>query len=716
MTRQKTEGQKEPETEENIDQGDSTDAAYDDSTNYEEDFEDYDDDFEDDSDNENKDKEPLDENNEPVKKVDRKPVYKNAEIEEIQKAMALENEKISSYPSVHGQATIFEQESKKERRDSLSKISPRGTFIDFGSAKKRQINRLIANRQKKRSTEILRLIDLDFSTTFSLFDLAPVKEYEMYIRNFGKTNTKQAYIQCNDDCVEREVQTDEIDIEEKWTQHPGESTVVCGGQESDSSVDVAPVTKVDTQRLASFLHSASQVIAVLLEEERADRQLHCKLQSQEPCMSISEGCFHLNTNLPFLHDRDVYQLHFSQVQRHILLTVHGLCNSSGDMCLTSKYIICVWNIWEASTPQKVLVCESEVTCCCFGPGKASLVFAGTVDGSVVVWDLREEYSMHLTMRISDTNWTFRSATFSTDGIFTNKSHTSPVKAIEPVSSAVSKDHGLPMLSSHEEIAGFSFQIASLDESGHLHLWVVVELRKVDLAGSSSDLGLIPGGKVKLVHSSIIHLNGDYFSKDISSFGAPQTVNIKFMPQDSNHFVIGTDIGVIIHGTRHGLIQPPKLYKPLLSKMRPARITAIDFSPFDVPAFLAGCSDGCIRLHDINAEVPTMQWNDSTDGQSITALQWSLTRPTVFFVLDAACCIYIWDLLQNDLKPVAKESSLSDKIQSMAVVGEPEKNNDLMGLALAKRSGKVEIQYINKKWAKPQPKEIEKLHMILYEIL
>lgn len=49
-----------------------------------------------------------------------------------------------------------------------------------------------ANR--KRSTELLRLIDLDFSMTFPLLDLPPVNEYDMYIRNFGSANTKQVSI------------------------------------------------------------------------------------------------------------------------------------------------------------------------------------------------------------------------------------------------------------------------------------------------------------------------------------------------------------------------------------------------------------------------------------------------------------------------------------------------------------------------------------------
>lgn len=56
----------------------------------------------------------------------------------------------------------------------------------------------------------------------------------------------------------------------------------------------------------------------------------------------------------------------------------------------------------------------------------------------------------------------------------------------------------------------------------------------------------------------------------------------------------------------------------------------------------------------------MQWNDSTNGQPVIALQWALTRPAVFFVLDASSNIYIWDLLESDLFPVAKQTIPSEK--------------------------------------------------------
>ncbi|XP_040290133.1 cytoplasmic dynein 2 intermediate chain 1 [Bufo bufo] len=701
----KQESNDEKEIEENIN---NTDAANEDSTNYEEDFEDYDDDFED----EREEDRTTDRTPEP------KAVSRNAEVEEIQKAMFLENESIATAPAAHRHKAYDDQDGRPSPEGPNStprKSVQRGVFIDFGSAKQRQVTGQISDKQKKRSLEILRLIDLDFSSTFSLLDLPPVKEYEMYIRNFGKTNTKQAYVQCNEDAVERDIQTEEIDLEEKWTQHPGEGAVVCGGHKNDSVQGTEAVSKVDSQRLTAFLRSACQVITVLLEENHAEEQSNYKVQAKDPCLSISESCFHLNTSLPFLQGRSVYRLQFSEAQRHMLLTVHGLGDSAESTSLCEKYIICVWNIWQPSTPQKILVCESEVRCCCFSPVKASLVFAGTVDGSVLVWDLREDFSMHQTMGIEDTNWTFRSATFSTDAIFTEVSHTHPVKAVEPVPSLETKDHGISSLSSSEEMSGLSFQVASLDESGHLILWVVVELRKADLAGSQSDLGLIPGGKVKLVHSSSIHLSDKFFHKGVLMLGSPQTLSIKFLPRDFNHFVIGTDIGLVTHGTRYGLIEPPMQYTPLHDKLRPSQVTAIDFSPFGAAAFLAGCSDGSIRLHTMSTEFPAMQWNDSTNGQSVTALQWSFTRPTVFFVLDAASSIYIWDLSQNDLHPIAKESITPDNALCMSVFGEPEKNNSIMGLALGKSSGKVEIQYIKKKIAKIQPQELDKLHLILHEI-
>jgi len=55
-------------------------------------------------------------------------------------------------------------------------------------------------------------------------------------------------------------------------------------------------------------------------------------------------------------DRKISCLYVSQVQRHTLLSVHGLPEKAGVGLLNRKSIICVWNIWQPSSPQKVLIC------------------------------------------------------------------------------------------------------------------------------------------------------------------------------------------------------------------------------------------------------------------------------------------------------------------------------------------------------------------------
>lgn len=40
----------------------------------------------------------------------------------------------------------------------------------------------------------------------------------------------QAYVQCNEDNVEKEVQTEEIETRTKWTQNPASDAAGFGGQ------------------------------------------------------------------------------------------------------------------------------------------------------------------------------------------------------------------------------------------------------------------------------------------------------------------------------------------------------------------------------------------------------------------------------------------------------------------------------------------------------
>uniref|UniRef100_A0A667GYT6 Cytoplasmic dynein 2 intermediate chain 1 n=1 Tax=Lynx canadensis TaxID=61383 RepID=A0A667GYT6_LYNCA len=665
----------------------------------EDDFEDYEDDFEvcdgdDDVSNEL----------EPKEKIEELPLARKKEIQEIQEAINAENERIGELSCKLSQKrglTEGEREAETDANSSPSRAPVCGIFMDFATASRRQKSRTQALKQKARSTKLLRLIDLDFSLTFSLLDLPPVNEYDMYIRNFGRKNTKQAYVQYNEDNVDRDTQTEEVETKGVWSQHPAEGTAVSGGSGSGDPCDTG-APKVNTPRLSRFLRAACQVIAVLLEEDRMAAEPSWSPAAQDSALRISDSASQLNTSLPFLQNRKVSCLCASQVQRQTVVSVHGPPGAASDPALDGRHVLCVWDIWQPSGPQKVLLCESEVTCCCFSPFKAFLLFAGTVHGSVLVWDLREDSRIHHYVKLGDCFWTFRTATFSTDGLLTSVNHRGPVQAVEPISTSVYKKQSfvLSPFSTQEEMSGLSFHVASLEESGVLNVWVRLNALSGIIPATSAHLFIFP------FLSSLSHRRYEFW-------GAAQTLSVKFLPSDPGHFIVGTDTGLISHGTRQDLRVSPKLYKPQQCGMRPVRVHVMDFSPFGEPIFLAGCSDGSIRLHQLTSERPLLQWDGGTDGRAITGLRWSLTRPAVFLAQDDTSCIYIWDLLESDLGPVAKQLISPDKLVAMTIVGEAEKaSGGFLALVLARASGSVDVQFLKRVWAAPAGDELGRLRLLL----
>ncbi|KAL3040352.1 hypothetical protein OYC64_011393 [Pagothenia borchgrevinki] len=688
-----------------------TEAAKDeDLADYEDDFEDYEEDFEELDESPDEEEEEEKEGSEVLEEKEELTAERRKEIEAIQRAMAEENQRVQSR-----EISSTEEERPRWSRGSEktpSVDSQRGKFIDFVAAKQREVSKKVASKQKKRSTELLRLIDLDFSTTASLLDLPPVNEYDMYIRTFGTANTKQAYVQCNEDNVDRDIQTEETEVCEKWTQHPPEHNGACGDPNLSREAQDKSEMSFDSRRLTAFLRSASQVMVVLLEEHRADRKSLEKMKSPTDSTSFSDGSLLLNTKLPFLYGRSVSLLHFSPAQKHTVMSVHRPTETPSAVRLDSCSIICIWNIWEPSSPQRVLIYESEVQCCCFSPGKAVLVFAGTSVGSVLLWDLRENTEDHYSLKIGEEEWTFRQPTFSTDAVMSGSGHFSSVTSVEVVPSSSSSD--VPLLASEEESSGLSFQLASLDEVGVLNFWVVLELPKANEAGSPTDLGLRPGGKVKLLHSSVLLTAERESPRDAAKTGPLQTLNLKFLPTDSNHFFIGTNMGLVNHETSHGLKVPPRFYRFQEAGVQPVDVTSIHFSPFRKHLFLVGCGDGSIRLHAVSQQHPVSEWRNSTSGEPVISLQWNQTRPSVFCVLDGASNLHIWDLLRNDTQPVVTEKLHSDRVTAMSVFGDSGQQHTYSGVALAHESGKIEMQYFTRSLTVSSSEEEEKLESLVTE--
>ncbi|XP_050392644.1 cytoplasmic dynein 2 intermediate chain 1 [Patella vulgata] len=663
----------------------------DDDYNYEnDDFENYEEDFE--VDDESDDSEP-------------ERSLKDKEMNDILRALNEENKSLVS-GSAGSRSEDIEQRGNMSDV-GLSKLQekrPR-TFINFVSAKQRAVDQKVSSKTRKRYKDLVSLIEFD-KTEFVMFDLPPVKEYDLYIRSFGRSDSKQAYIQTNEDDIDREVQTEEIEYRDKWTQHPAEDFLGCGGDDIEQKTNAKSeyISKHQTEKIAQFVSKAAQVIGILLDEESGLSSNDGTKSRIDSNLSISSDYMQLGTPI-FLQGRYVEFASFSSSQPNILLTLYSCSQKNATNNYDTKGILCIWNVLEPSNPQKILVCESQPACCCLSPRKPLLACAGMVDGSIMMWDLREDSSMHQMITIEQQDYIFRYPTYNTAGISESENHCSRVSSLLPV-------YPDPTSLKYEEentsiSLGLSFQLASCADNGSINLWVVAEIAAPDSAGSELDLGLQPGGRIKLVKSSS-------FKVQISSqmdVHHTSTYDFKFSPNDLNQYYVGTDIGFILHGVRLGTCPFPRSHSTTID--RPVSIKSIDLSPFGHPYILAGSCDGCIYLYHTGLEYPLLTWCDLVKGKlnSISFVRWSRSRPGVFFVLDDQSILYTFDLLEGDFHPVKTEQISSGCVVHMTLSndckivspGSVERSPQLL---LALDNGKTELHNISKDLVQQQTLEHE----------
>ncbi|KAM3956859.1 LOW QUALITY PROTEIN: uncharacterized protein ACR2FA_009169 [Aphomia sociella] len=97
-------------------------------------------------------------------------------------------------------------------------VLDRPIFIDFTKGQQNKRKRRIFERLKQRAEDILSMVTLH-EMSYSLFEMQPIP-YDVYMATFGRSNYMQTAVQTYDDGVSEEVQTDEIESDDKWTQNP----------------------------------------------------------------------------------------------------------------------------------------------------------------------------------------------------------------------------------------------------------------------------------------------------------------------------------------------------------------------------------------------------------------------------------------------------------------------------------------------------------------
>lgn len=128
---------------------------------------------------------------------------------------------------------------------------------------------------------------------------------------------------------------------------------------------------------------------------------------------------------------------------------------------------------------RILTTESEPTCCTFG--SHNLIYAGTEDGGVIVWNLNDGPQLTETLTILKTSYFILNPSYSTLGLYTLNSHQSSIKSI----------------------ATLTNKICSIDQFGHVEFWSVIE---TDKSNYTHDYGSSIGASIKLVRGSTFHID------------------------------------------------------------------------------------------------------------------------------------------------------------------------------------------------------------------
>ncbi|XP_023318913.1 WD repeat-containing protein 60 [Trichogramma pretiosum] len=560
------------------------------------------------------------------------------------------------------------------RSGDFAKSSPRVSQINLVNAEKSRPKKIIEEPTKKTLTRgqiLMSMIKLD-TVEFSLYEAHPIS-YDEYIRTYGKLNSQQTYTQTNEDNLDVEIQTTGIELENKWTQFPVRCRgslkthddvrqfkldhLGCGGDAPDqSSFFAAP--SYDVLRLTEFLDRAGKLVLALLEESEMGGDV---MGSDTRDFPFSEGCVKLATgSISFLAGRQVRRLCYAESNHKILASVHASSHEKFQLTDKQDYIKdccvgCVWNINEPSRPTKMFYSPSPVTACCFHCTNNNIVFAGNQDGSICLWDLREDETWH--QRISDkTNeidWIVRSSTYTTAGNV-ELSHSSTVVAIGTLLNAANLDSGQEESSSNDGF--FNIQLCSLDEDGRLIVWSVIrnltqqQQQQQRNAGSSSsndkDLGLAQWGRVKLVKSQ------EVATRRLEVGGVAKCfVDMAVDQADSDNLYLAVnDTNVLYVNCAGGGRNSTPFYR--INEMDSCgSTTCLEVFPFKRSYFLAGCKDGSIRLHSLHAETPLMKLKDEDSLAGIRSIQWSRSRPSIFYVLDDQSRIAVWDMLKSATKPI-----------------------------------------------------------------
>ncbi|CCW69584.1 unnamed protein product [Phytomonas sp. Hart1] len=520
----------------------------------------------------------------------------------------------------------------------------------------------------ERATVLRRLVDLD-DTGVVLFDAAPQSEYDLYIRSFSESGKRQVWVQApaEEDFIDCEVQVDRayrkrkaIQVPEDlffYSKHPieGNDADVDKGEVEDTKDALTEVLtpSVDPNLLVNYIHRVLPVMNAVLDsqsfvqKEGAEEMLGVDKNNSgaSSLASLSYAC--TTYSFPLTSKRSLLKIRFSYPPSHLVAVLYSkvqevVCLSELDRYLS---VIVVWSIFDNTEPERILVSDSSLSCFCFSPSRPELLYGGSDNGSICVWDLREPDHHHLYEGCYQ-RLVFRLPSYSSS--WNTDQHCSPVRQL----CVVGYNNAVGAKREGGE------QVASLDTSGEVRFWSVSDRdtrSRTNVNQNEHGVHIFSTVKLSLVGSSSrvgydnASSTSDLSSPALSSLQPPYSGSgwgasaLDFTPTDASRFVVAVPKG-IQHCSRYGGITVPSLYGPSSRHFnQPIAVPCcVQFNVLDSRFLEAGYEDGTVRLFLHNQKSPRLIVAVAGAGVPIIELRCSSTARWITLVLDQNSTLHVLD--------------------------------------------------------------------------
>ncbi|KAJ4460956.1 hypothetical protein PAPYR_2804 [Paratrimastix pyriformis] len=211
---------------------------------------------------------------------------------------------------------------------------------------------------------------------------------------------------------------------------------------------------------------------------------------------------------------------------------------------------------------RLLGCPNRITCLCVAPGSPNIILAGTAEGTLCLWDLRESITLHKYAALGDdVRVVHQRPSYSTawTGPQAPVNHRAPVIRLialdagagprsaprvsaTPVTAAIPTPPGTPAAATRSSRSATQqppvgaggptpmnvvapFQVCSVDEFGTVIVWTVTQTEPAPWAGSESDLGQAGGSCMRVLMTARLNYGsrlatGGSFVAEASAGGRP----------------------------------------------------------------------------------------------------------------------------------------------------------------------------------------------------